>query len=302
MIAAAPESSLTSRSRRQAVGVLVAGLRPRQWTKNLLLFAGLLFAAKLGDGTRWLEAATAFVAFCAVSGAAYLGNDVRDAERDRLHPTKRRRPVASGLVSPTRALGLAALLTAGGLGLGAVLGARFELFLAAFLVLQLAYTLVLKKLPVVDVAAIAGCFVLRATAGAAAVEVHISAWLLLCTALLALFLGFAKRRSELVLVGGRETRRRPVLESYSLPLLDALVLSAAISALAAYVAYTLAARESKELVPTLPFVVFGLGRYLWLVYRRDLGEEPEQVLLSDGGIRAAIALWAVTAGVILTAA
>ena len=302
MSAAVSEATQAARTRRQSLHVVLPALRPRQWTKNLLLFAGLLFAAKLGDDVRWLEAGAAFAAFCAASGASYLANDVRDAARDRLHPTKRRRPVAAGTLSPARALNVAALLTVAALALGATLGARFELLLSAFLILQAVYTLKLKKLPVVDVAAIGGCFVLRAAAGAAAVRVHISPWLLLCTALLALVLGFAKRRAELVHATVADPPPRAVLRRYSRKLLDPLITSVAIATMVAYIAYTLAAPEQRELAPTVAFVAFGLARYLWLVHHDDLGEEPERILLADGGVRGAVLLWAVTAGLILTVA
>jgi 4-hydroxybenzoate polyprenyltransferase len=277
----------------------VAALRPRQWTKNLLLFAGIVFAAKLGDATRWLEAVGAFAAYCAASSAAYLANDVRDAPHDRLHPVKRARPVASGDVPARRALATAAALLAVALALAGALGPWSLLFMAAFVALQAAYTLGLKHLVLVDVHAIAALFVIRAAAGAAAVHVRISPWLLLCTALLALFLALAKRRAELVLVGADAAPGRPVLEGYSLELVDQLVAVVAASTIIAYSLYTFTARDSNALMVTIPFVVFGVFRYLLLIHRRDLGEEPEEVLLTDAPILACAAAWAATAAVIL---
>jgi 4-hydroxybenzoate polyprenyltransferase len=191
------------RSRARAA---TAALRPRQWTKNLLLFAGLVFAAKLGDATRWLEAFLAFAAYCAASSAAYLANDVRDAAHDREHPVKRLRPVASGELPPNLALGVAGALAAAALAAAVVLGPWSVAFIAAFLGLQGAYTAGLKHVVLIDVFAIAGLFVVRASAGAEAVDVRISPWLLICTGLLALFLALAKRRAELVLVGAEATR------------------------------------------------------------------------------------------------
>jgi 4-hydroxybenzoate polyprenyltransferase len=273
--------------------------RPRQWSKNLLLFAGLLFAAKLGDTTRWLEAVAAFAAYCAASSAAYLVNDVRDAAHDRDHPVKRARPVASGELPARVAVGLAIALAAVALAAAALLGPWSAAFMATFLGLQAAYTAGLKHVVLIDVLAIAGLFVLRASAGAEAVSVPISPWLLICTGLLALFLALAKRRAELVLVGAEETPGRPVLEGYSLALVDQLVSVVAASTVIAYSLYTFTARDSKAMMATVPFVVYGVFRYLLLLHRHDLGEEPENVLLTDVPLILTIISWAATCAVIL---
>jgi 4-hydroxybenzoate polyprenyltransferase len=286
-------------SPRSRAHTALAALRPRQWSKNLLLFAGLLFAAKLGDGTRWVEALLAFAVYCAASSAAYLVNDVRDAPSDREHPVKRLRPVASGELPARTALVIAAILVVLALAGAAVLGLGSLAFLAAFLVLQAAYTAGLKHVVLIDVLAIAGLFVLRASAGAEAVDVRISPWLLICTGLLALFLALAKRRAELVLVGAEETPGRPVLEGYSLALVDQLVSVVAASTVIAYSLYTFTARDSKAMMATVPFVVYGVFRYLLLLHRRDLGEEPENVLLTDAPLLLTIAAWATTCAVIL---
>jgi 4-hydroxybenzoate polyprenyltransferase len=284
------------RSRARAA---LAAMRPRQWTKNLLLFAGLVFAAKLGDVSRWLDALLAFAVYCAASSAAYLVNDVRDAPHDREHPVKRLRPVASGELPARAALLLAAALAVLAFGGSALLGWGSVAFLAAFLVLQAAYTGGLKHVVLIDVLAISGLFVLRASAGAEAVDVRISPWLLICTGLLALFLALAKRRAELVLVGADETPGRPVLEGYSLALVDQLVSVVAASTVIAYSLYTFTARDSKAMMATVPFVVYGVFRYLLLLHRRDLGEEPENVLLTDVPLLLTIAAWAATCAVIL---
>jgi 4-hydroxybenzoate polyprenyltransferase len=281
-------------ARRSQGRALLADMRPRQWSKNLLLFAGLVFAAKLGDPLRWLEACTAFAAYCAASSAAYLVNDVVDAARDRSHPLKRLRPVARGELSPRTALVSAAALGVVACVLVAPLGLASMAFLAGFLALQGAYSFALKHIVLVDVFAIAALFVIRSAAGAAAVDVRISPWLLLVTALLALFLALAKRRSELVVAGSG----RPVLEGYSVALVDQLISITVASTIAAYAIYTFTA-HSPALMATIPFVVFGLFRYLLLVHRDDLGEEPENVLLSDRPLVLAVAGWAVTAAVIL---
>ncbi len=277
----------------------LAALRVRQWPKNLLLFAGLVFAAKIGDGTRWLEAIAAFTAYCLASSAAYLVNDVRDVEHDRAHPVKRHRPIAAGELPERRALALAAALAAAAFALAGALGPWSALLLAGFLVLQATYSFGLKHVVLLDVMAIAALFVVRAAAGAEAVHVRISPWLLVCTALLALFLGLAKRRGELVLVGAERTPGRPVLEGYSLELVDQLVSVVAASTISAYALYTFTARDSKAMMATIPFVLFGVFRYLYLIHRHDLGEEPETVLLKDVPTLVCVAAWAVTSAVIL---
>jgi 4-hydroxybenzoate polyprenyltransferase len=285
--------------RRSLLHAAFVALRPRQWTKNLLLFAGIIFAAKLDDGSRWLEAFAAFAAYCAASSASYLINDVRDAPLDRVHPVKRARPIARGELSPWVAIVLAAVLVVCAFALVVPLGAASILFLCTFFALQASYTLALKHVVLLDVMTIGGLFVVRAAAGAAAVDVRISPWLLLCTALLALFLALAKRRGELVLVGAEATPGRPVLEGYSLALVDQLVTIVAASTVISYCLYTFTARDSKAMMVTIPFVVFGVFRYLLLMHRRDLGEEPEEVLLRDLPILLCIAGWAVCAAVIL---
>jgi 4-hydroxybenzoate polyprenyltransferase len=297
-VVAAPELLELPRRRSLPRATLVA-LRPRQWSKNLLVFAGLVFAAKLGDAGRWAEALACFAAYCAVSSAAYLANDVRDREADRAHPVKRARPIARGELSPRAALMLSAALTLAAGAICAVLGPLSLALVAGFAALQAAYTLGLKHVVLIDVLAIAGLFVIRAAAGAAAVDVRISPWLLLCTALLALFLALAKRRGELVLVGAERTPGRRVLEGYSLELVDQLVAIVASSTVIAYAVYTLTAPHSRALLATVPFVVFGVFRYLLLMHRHDVGEEPEQVLLSDVPILLTVAGWIVTAAAIL---
>jgi 4-hydroxybenzoate polyprenyltransferase len=297
-MAAAPEI-VQLPQRRSPLRAAFVALRPRQWLKNLLVFAGLVFATKLGDAGRWLEAVAVFVAYCAISSAAYLVNDLRDREDDRLHPVKRARPIARGELSPRAALALAAGLAAVALALTGVLGLVSVAFLLAFAALQAAYTLSLKHVVLLDVLVIGSLFVIRAAAGAAAVDVRISPWLLLCTALLALFLALAKRRGELMLVGAQRTPGRPVLEGYSLELVDQLLAIVASSTVIAYSVYTLTARDSKALLATVPFVIFGVFRYLLLVHRDDIGEEPEQVLLTDVPIILAVAGWIATAAVIL---
>jgi 4-hydroxybenzoate polyprenyltransferase len=285
--------------RRSAPRAALIALRPRQWPKNLLVFAGLVFAAKLGDPLRWLEACACFAAYCAISSASYLANDVRDRDDDRLHPVKRARPIARGEVSPRAALILAVALSALALLLVAPLGLDSLVLVLAFAALQAGYTLRLKHLVLFDVLTISSLFVVRAAAGAEAVDVRISPWLLLCTALLALFLALAKRRGELVLVHAERTPGRPVLDGYSLELVDQLIAIVASSTVIAYAIYTLTSGQSRVLLATVPFVIFGVFRYLLLMHREDVGEEPEQVLLTDVPILLAVAGWVAAAAAIL---
>lgn len=284
---------------RSRVRSALVAMRPRQWTKNLLLFAGIVFAAEIGDGSRWIEAVAAFAAYCAASSAAYLANDVRDAPFDRRHPIKCQRPIARREFSERAALGLAVVLAAVSLGVGAALGPWSILLIACFLALQVAYSLGLKHIVLVDVMTIGGLFVIRAAAGAVAVDVPISPWLLLCTALLALFLALAKRRAELVLAGPDATPARPALEGYSPQLVDQLVSVVAASTLIAYSLYTFTARDSKTMMVTIPFVLFGVFRYLLLIHRHDLGEEPEEVLLRDVPLVTTIVAWVAISALIL---
>ena len=293
---AEPAAVLELPRRRSPAAAALVAMRPRQWTKNLLLFAGIIFAAKLGDPARWVSAVTAFVAYCAASSAAYLVNDVRDAESDRLHPVKRSRPIARGELSPRAAWVLAGALALAALALVGALGPPSLACLAAFVALQAAYSLGLKAFELVDVLAIAGLFVLRASAGAIAVDVRISEWLLLCTFLLALFVALGKRRAELGLDG---VHARPALDGYSVALVDQLLAIVAAATIAAYTGYALAAHDTRWLVATVPLVVYGLFRYLLLLHRRGLGEEPETLLVEDLPLLVTVAVWAAACAVIL---
>ena len=293
---AEPAAVLELPRRRSPARATFVAMRPRQWTKNLLLFAGIVFAAKLGDPERWIDAVVAFVAYCAASSAAYLLNDVRDVASDRVHPVKRYRPVARGELAPRSALVLAAGLAILAVVLAMTLGPLSLACLVAFAALQAAYSLGLKAFELVDVLAIAGLFVLRAAAGAIAVDVRISEWLLLCTFLLALFIALGKRRAELGLEG---VDARPALSGYSVALVDQLLAIVAAATIAAYTGYTLAAHDTRWLVTTVPLVVYGLFRYLLLLHRRGLGEEPEALLVEDLPLLITVAVWAAACAVIL---
>ena len=294
--------AIRARQRRGLnVSALVRAARPAQWTKNLLVFAGILFAAKLGDLHRWVEAWLVFGAFSLASSAAYLFNDVRDVEQDRMHPTKRTRPIAAGELSSGVALAAAVVLGLAALGLAVPTGYEAVGLVVGFIALQLAYSFRLKEIVLIDALVISVLFVIRAAAGAVALDVRLSPWLVVCTGLLALFLALGKRRGELLLVGAAETPGRPVLEGYSLPLVDQLVAVVAAATISAYSIYTFTATESEAMMLTIPFVIFGLFRYLYLVHRRELGEEPDRLLLTDRPLLATVALWVATAASILVA-
>jgi 4-hydroxybenzoate polyprenyltransferase len=275
---------------------LVVSLRPHQWTKNLVVLVALAFSKHLFDGDAVARAAAAFVAFCALSGAVYLVNDLVDRERDALHPAKRRRPIASGALPVGAARVAAALLLAAGLLASLVLGAGFLLCALGYVALNLAYSLGLKNVVILDVLAIALGFVLRAVAGALAIQVVFSDWLLVCTILLALFLALAKRRHEMVTLPDAASHRA-ILAEYSPYLLDQMIAVVTASCLTAYAFYTLAPEtvakyRTDRLALTIPFVIYGIFRYLYLVHRKDQGGSPSDVLLADRPLLLAVFLWA----------
>lgn len=277
--------------RRPAV---MRALRPLQWTKNGVIAAALVFGHRLTEPRSVGEAGLAFVVFCALSSGVYLVNDVQDVASDRLHPLKRRRPIAAGELSPTRALWMAAWLLAGALLIGTVLGADFLAVAVAYVSLMLAYTFGLKRVVIVDVFAIAAGFVLRAVAGAIAIEVAISPWLLVCTFLLALFLGFGKRRNELSLLAADAVAHRSNLERYSTPLLDQLIGIAASATVMAYAFYTFDADgvpSNRAMMLTIPLVAYAIFRYLYLIQGRGLGGSPEALLFADRSLFFSILTW-----------
>ena len=274
-------------------------LRPEQWTKNLLVFAALLFARRLFDPAAVLQALAAFAIFCGLSGAVYLLNDVSDRESDRQHPVKRHRPIAAGHVSAPTAVAWALVLIALGLSLSFWLQTGFGMAAAAYLVLQAAYTRVLKHVVILDVMAIAFGFVLRAVAGGLIIGVPISDWLVICTILLALFLGLSKRRHELTLLAAGAAGHRRILEEYDPYLLDQMIAVVAAATLVAYIIYCLSPETTARfgthwLVLTVPFPIYGLFRYLYIVHRKDGGGTPSEMLLTDRPLLSCVGLWGLT--------
>jgi len=270
-------------------------MRPRQWAKNLFVFAGLVFAQKLFTPLAAVAVA-AFAIFCALSGAVYLLNDVADREKDRLHPRKRERPVASGRLSVPGAVAAAITLIVLALGASLAISRTFAAVAAAYVVLLSLYSLRLKHLVIVDVLVVACGFVLRAVAGAVAIDVEISGWLLICTILVALFLALGKRRHEYLTLGGAAATHRPILAEYSAELLDQMIAVVTASTVTAYALYTMSpetvAKFHTHLLPlTLPFVLYGIFRYLYLLYRRQLGGNPSELFLNDVPLLVNTFLW-----------
>ncbi len=341
-----PEAAARSTARLTLPGqarAAVAAMRPREWTKNLLLFAGILFSGHVLQAMALSRAVLAAAAFCLASGAIYLINDLVDVERDRQHPKKRLRPLASGQLSSTGAIVAAVLALAGALALAVVMGrvplggvpdalrARlwppalalnpnlravvasdpyallggstvlFTLTLVGFVALQFAYSFQLKHIVLVDVFAIAAGFVLRAVAGAVAVAVPISPWLYLCTILLSLFLALAKRRNEVVTLAGGGVAHRLTLQDYSLPLIDQLITIVTAATIMAYSLYTFQSETggAHYLMLTIPFVIYGIFRYLYLMHARQLGGNPAEVLWRDRHVQWAVAGWVIVAGLAL---
>jgi 4-hydroxybenzoate polyprenyltransferase len=289
---------------RSTAASLFVSLRPDQWTKNLIVFAALIFAVKLLDPAATAKAAAAFLIFCGLSGAVYLINDVADREQDRLHPIKKMRPIASGDLSPSAALIAAVVLSAIALTVAFWLRPAFGVAAAAYLALFVVYTRSLKHIVVLDVMTIAIGFVLRAVAGGLVISVHISNWLLVCTMLGALFLGLAKRRHEITLLAGGAGGHRRILEEYDPYLLDQMIGVVAAATMVAYIIYcaspeTHAFFGTEWMVLTTPFPIYGLFRYLYLVHRKAGGGSPSDMLLEDRPLLACVLLWGITSVVII---
>jgi 4-hydroxybenzoate polyprenyltransferase len=277
------------------LGAVLVSVRPRQWVKNLFVFGGLVFGHQLFTPALW-TALAAFVVFCGLSGAIYLLNDVADRDKDRLHPDKRRRPIAAGRLPVGHAVAVAAVLIVGGLGAAAWLSRPFALAALAYVLLLSAYSAWLKHVVIVDALVVALGFVLRAAGGALAIGVAISGWLLICTVLLALFLALGKRRHEVLTLQAEAARHRPILTEYSAALLDQMIAVVTASTVTAYALYTMSpetvAKFHTSLLPaTLPFVLYGIFRYLYLLYHRQLGGNPSDILIQDRPLLLNMVLW-----------
>ena len=283
---------------------LIQSLRPKQWTKNILLFAGVIFSVHLFQIESLFRAAAGFVLFCILSSAEYLINDLMDLEKDRAHPVKSKRPLASGKVSIPLVIVTALILFGGGLYASFLLETGFGWIALSYSLMILAYSLFLKRVVILDVIIVALGFVLRAIAGAVVIRVSISSWLLVCAVFLAMFLVLSKRRHELVLLGGDATAHRKILSEYTPYLLDQMVAVVTASTVMAYALYTTASETvekfgTRNLIFTLPFVLYGIFRYLYLVHQKNLGGSPELILLKDRPMQLNILLYIFMVGFIL---
>jgi len=282
----------------------VISLRPTQWTKNLFVAAALIFAKKVFDVPSVLRTLAAIAVFTLLAGSHYIVNDLLDVGEDRIHPRKSRRPIAAGRIGRGEAVALAAVLAAASLVLAYLLSPAFFGAAAAYVVLQLAYSYKLKHVVILDIFLVASGFVLRVIAGGLVIAVPISPWLLLCTMLLALFLAISKRRHELRLLAADASRHRPILEEYSFGLLDQMISIVTACTVIAYCLYTVSEETVRKfgtdrLIYTTPFVLYGIFRYLYLIYMKDEGGTPEELILKDKPLLASIVLWIATAVAII---
>ena len=288
----------------RTLGGLLRSLRPAQWLKNGFVLAPIVFSGRVGDADAWLRSLLAVAAFCAASSATYLLNDVLDREADRQHPSKRNRPIASGELGVAAALTVAVLLAVLAVAAAFILGGWFPHVLGGYLVLTVLYSSLLKELVFIDVLVVAAGFVLRVVGGAVSINVPVSRWLLLCAYLLALYLALGKRRAELTLLGEGAGTHRVVLGHYTLPLVDQAISVVLGATVLAYTLYTVAPETvakvgSEGLMTTVPVVLYGLLRYLYLLHRHELGGSPTRVLLIDRPLLACVVVWLAVAAVVV---
>ena len=283
--------------------LLSKAMRPKQWAKNLFVLAGLFFDAKVIEPRPLLRSIAAFGIFCLVSGAIYLINDLADLEKDRLHPAKRRRPLASGALAPLAAQVAAGVILVASIPGAFVLDTAFGLAVVVYAALMTLYSFLLKNIVIIDVMTVAAGFVLRVFAGTAVVQVaRFSPWLYVCTTLLALFIAINRRRHELVLLADGANDHRASLEEYNLHLLDDMNSLVTSTTLVSYCFYTFSAPnlpENHSMMLTVPFVVYGIFRYLYLLRIKDLGGAPEEIVLGDRPLLITLLLWGLTAGLVI---
>jgi 4-hydroxybenzoate polyprenyltransferase len=299
-----PKSAVDFRTSRASVlAGIVVSMRPRQWIKNLVVFAALVFAKKLTFLPSLERSAAAFGLFCFASGAVYIINDLFDADRDRKHPLKARRPIASKALGTVPAVTAAGLLLTGALMAGFALSPPFGAVLLTYVAVNLVYSFWLKEVVIIDVMVIASGFVLRAVAGALIIDVPISHWLIMCTILLSLFLALCKRRQELASLDNASSHRTS-LRDYSLEFIDQMINVVTPSTLVTYILYSVSPEVEEKLGTnhlylTVPFVLYGIFRYLYLVHQKGAGGNPTQALLSDRPLLLCVGLWSLTVIILL---
>lgn len=282
------------------IGGMIRLLRPAHWVKNVFVLAPLVFAGQLSDPDALRDGLMAFGAFCLASSAVYVFNDIRDRAEDRLHPLKRHRPIAAGTVQVPTAIAMGVTLAVVSLALAASLGRSFFTVLAVYLVLNQLYSAGLKHTVILDVMIVSFGFVLRVIAGGYAVNVQVSAWLLLCTFFIALFLAFSKRRHELILLADDASGQRPVLSHYSPTFLDQMINVVTASTVVSYAMYAVSPEtvekfHTRDLVYTIPMVLFGIFRYLYLIYQKPSSRNPTEAILRDPPFLINILIWAAAA-------
>ncbi|HYJ22250.1 MAG TPA: decaprenyl-phosphate phosphoribosyltransferase [Solirubrobacterales bacterium] len=287
--------------RRSPLRAAIKTGRPKEWVKNVFVFAGLLFSGKFNQSHEVVEALITFVAFCLISSAGYFVNDLIDVELDRKHPKKRFRPLAAGELSVGTAKAIAPVLALIAVAIAfALVNWEVGLMVIGYGVAQMAYSLGLKQIVIIDVMTLAGLFILRVAAGASAVDAHASEWLILCTGMLAAFLGFTKRRQEAVSELHEGTSTRPVLEHYSLPFLDQMVSLVTTGTVISYAIYTVNSPQiGSQMMLTIPPVVYAIFRYLYLIYDRSDQRSMSGIIAGDRGIQGGLAAWALVAFLLL---
>jgi 4-hydroxybenzoate polyprenyltransferase len=288
----------------KTAAAVFTSLRPKQWTKNLLIFAGILFSQNIFAVHMLLSVFGAFLVFCLLSGSVYIINDIVDADRDRKHPLKSKRPIASGALDTRTAYASFIVIVTACLAASFYLGPWFFAVALTYLFLQVAYSFLIKHVVILDVFTIAAGFVLRVVAGAVVIEVEISSWLIICTILLSLFLGLSKRRHELASFEQNAHEHRKVLGDYSIYLLDQMISVVTASTVVCYALYTMSDATiekfgTSNLIFTVPFVLYGIFRYLYLVHKKGEGGNPENILVSDAPLIIDIFLWAAASLAIL---
>ncbi|MDP6125233.1 MAG: decaprenyl-phosphate phosphoribosyltransferase [Candidatus Latescibacteria bacterium] len=284
------------------MSALIRAARPKQWTKNSFVLAAVIFAQRIFDPVSVALAVSAAAVFCALSSAVYFVNDIGDREADRLHPVKRLRPIASGEISVGSAVVSAIGLALAGLAAAAALKHAFFVVAVVYLAINAAYSKWLKHMVIVDVLSVASGFVLRVWAGAVVIGVPVTPWILACTLFLALFISLAKRRSEIILLGGDAQGQRRILEEYPTELLDLLIAIVTSLTIMSYSLFTFTAGHKMALIGTVPFVIYGMFRYLYLLYVQKSTDPPDVLILRDWLLLVNMILWVVTAGAILSVA
>jgi 4-hydroxybenzoate polyprenyltransferase len=288
----------------KTIAGIIISLRPRQWTKNFFVLSALIFSRNLFNRNMLLLSVAAFFLFCMISGTVYLLNDIVDREKDRCHPEKSKRPIAAGIITVKTAVSVLIALLIVTLAGSWFLGLSFFLLITAYFILQTAYSFSLKHIVILDVFTITIGFSIRVFAGAQAISLGISSWLAICTFLLALFLALNKRRHELIILETDAGKHRKVLADYSTYFLDQMISVVTASTVVAYALYTLSEQtiqkfQTTRLVFTVPFVIYGIFRYLYLVHMKNRGGSPEMMLITDFPLLIDIMLWIGTAGLII---